>query len=85
MENTDPIWIEVRPHHLKLLRALFHYSSLPPTSNMNRPTGKYAVFDPTKHTQTPFCFAYIEPRHLKDFQAYVERYWSRRIKHEDEQ
>jgi hypothetical protein len=52
---------------------------------MNRPTGKYAVFDPTKHTQTPFCFAYIEPRHLKDFQAYVERYWSRRIKHEDEQ
>lgn len=55
------------------------------SSSTNTPLGKYAVFDPTKHTQSPFCFAYVEPRHLPEFFAYCERYWSRRIKNEDDQ
>ncbi|QKE44437.1 hypothetical protein [Yaravirus sp. 'brasiliensis'] len=36
-KNTDPILTKMPGHHPNLLRAKFHYSSLPPTSNMNSP------------------------------------------------
>jgi hypothetical protein len=56
-----------------------------PPRRPNRKFHKYRIFDPAHSTQSPFCYAAIEPRNEPDFHRYVERHWKRYIYHEDEQ